>query len=441
MKVVNKKILILFLTAFTTLSVSSLFAESRYGVVKLNGSVNPIVAEYIVESIELAAEEGSSFVILQMDTPGGLMDSMREIIKSILTSKIPVVVYTYPKGAQAASAGGFIMLSSHIAAMSPGTEIGAMHPVSPMLDFMKKDEQGGPEGVMEKKVLNDTIAYARSLAQKRGRNVNWAVDAVNKAISSSYLEAHKLGVIDIIAEDMSDLLKQLHNRKIDLNGTPFTFKTDGAIAVKYEMNWKQSMVNKFADPQVILLLFLIAIAGIGMEFKNPGMIFPGAIGSVALILFLLGIRIIPINGLGLLLIVLAFILFVLELQFVSYGLLTIGGIVSFIFGATILFDSPLPGGGLPWSTIIVLVLVVMAFVFIVLRAIIDVHKTKVTTGLDGLIDSQGVALVDFYERNEGKIRVHGEIWSAVSDEKILKGNKVTVVENTTGMVLRVKSIT
>jgi membrane-bound serine protease (ClpP class) len=441
MKVVNKKLLILCLAAFTLFSASALFAESRYGVVRLNGSVNPIVAEYIAESIELAAEEGNSFVVLQMDTPGGLMDSMREIIKSILTSKIPVVVYTYPKGAQAASAGGFIMLSAHIAAMSPGTEIGAMHPVSPMLDFMKKDKQGGPEGVMEKKVLNDTIAYARSLAQKRGRNVNWTVDAVSRAISSSYLEAHKLGVIDIIAEDMNDLLTQMHNRKIDLNGNPFTFKTDGAVAVKYEMTWKQSMVNKFADPQVILFLFLVAIAGIGMEFKNPGMIFPGAIGSAALILFLLGIRIIPINGLGLLLIVLAFILFVLELQFVSYGLLTIGGIVSFIFGAKILFDSPLPGGGLPWSTIIVLVLVVMAFVFIVLRAILEVHKTKVTTGWDGMIDSQGVALDDFNDRNEGKIRVHGEIWSAVSDEKILKGEKVTVVEITTGMVLRVKSIT
>lgn len=420
---------------------TDLSAQNRYAVVKLSGSVNPIVAEYIVESIEQAALDGNQFIVLQMDTPGGMMDSMREIIKSILTSKIPVVVYTYPKGAQAASAGGFIMLSAHVAVMSPGTEIGAMHPVSPMLDFMKKDEQGGPEGVMEKKVLNDTIAYARSLAQKRGRNVDWAVDAVNDAISSSYLEAKKLNVIDIIAEDMGDLLKQLHKRKIDLNGTPFVFNTDSAMAVKYEMTWKQALVNKFADPQVILLLFLIAIAGIGMEFKNPGMIVPGAIGSLALVLFLLGIRIIPINGLGLLLIILAFVLFVLELQFVSYGLLTIGGIVSFILGATILFDSPLPGGGLPWSTIIVMVLVIMGFVFIVLRAIVDVHKSKVTTGWDGLRDSQGIALDDFNDQFEGRIRVHGEIWSAVSDEKIIKGQKVTVVDNTSGMVLRVKSIT
>lgn len=438
----NRKLLTIIISLVITASYASdLSAQNRYAVVKLSGSVNPIVAEHIVDSIEQAALDGNQFIVLQMDTPGGMMDSMREIIKSILTSKIPVVVYTYPKGAQAASAGGFIMLSAHVAVMSPGTEIGAMHPVSPMLDFMKKDEQGGPEGVMEKKVLNDTIAYARSLAQKRGRNVDWAVDAVNDAISSSYLEAKKLNVIDLIAEDMDDLLKQLHKRKIDLNGTPFVFNTEMAMAVKYEMTWKQSLVNRFADPQVILLLFLIAIAGIGMEFKNPGMIVPGAIGSLALILFLLGIRIIPINGLGLLLIILAFVLFVLELQFVSYGLLTIGGIVSFILGATILFDSPLPGGGLPWSTIIVMVLVVMGFVFIVLRAIIDVHKTKVTTGWDGLIDSQGVALDDFNDQSEGKIRVHGEIWSAVSDEKIIKGQKVTVVENTPGMVLKVKSIT
>ncbi len=438
----NKKFsLILFSLIITAASAADLAAQNNYAVVKLSGSVNPIVAEHIVESIEQAALDGNQFIVLQMDTPGGMMDSMREIIKSILTSKIPVVVYTYPKGAQAASAGGFIMLSAHVAVMSPGTEIGAMHPVSPMLDFMKKDEDGGPEGVMEKKVLNDTIAYARSLAQKRGRNVDWAVDAVKDAISSSYLEAKKLNVIDFIAEDMGDLLKQLHKKKIDLNGTPFIFNTEMAMAVKYEMTWKQSLVNRFADPQIILLLFLIAVAGIGMEFKNPGMIVPGAVGSLALVLFLLGIRIIPINGLGLLLIILAFVLFILELQFVSYGLLTIGGIVSFVLGATILFDSPLPGGGLPWSTIVVMVIVVMGFVFIVLRAVLDVHKSKVTTGRDGLIDAEGIALADFNELYEGKIRVHGEIWNAVAHENIVKGQKVVVVDSAAGLVLKVKSIT
>ncbi len=429
-----KKIRLLPVLFFLALSVN-LFAENKYAVVELSGSVNPIVAQYLTEAMEKAVSDGNQFIVIQMDTPGGLMDAMREIIKSILTSKIPVVVYTYPKGAQAASAGGFIMLASHVAAMAPGTEIGAMHPVSPMLDFMKKDRQGDPEGVMEKKVLNDTIAYARSLAQKRGRNVDWAVDAVSRAISNSYKEAHKAGVIDIVAEDMNDLLKQLNNRTIDLNGERFTFKTANIQEVKYLMTWKQKMVNRFADPQIIFLLFILAIAGIGIEFKNPGMFVPGIIGGVALVLFLLGIRIIPINGLGLILIILAFTLFILELKFQSYGLLTAGGIVSFFLGATILFDSPLPGGGIPLSSIIAMIIVVLAFVFLVVRSVINVHKAQVTTGREGMIGEEGTALTDF--SGTGKISVHGEIWNAEFPGEAKKGDRL-VVESISGMTLLVR---
>ncbi len=410
-------------------------AETSYAVIELSGSVNPIIAQYITESIEKATADGNQFIIIQMDTPGGLMDSMREIIKSILTSKIPVVVYTYPKGAQAASAGGFIMLASHVSAMAPGTEIGAMHPVSPMLDFMKKDKQGDPEGVMEKKVLNDTIAYARSLAQKRGRNVDWAVDAVNRAISNSYQEAYKAGVIDIIAEDMNDLLHQLNNRKIDLNGKMFTFKTDNIREVKYIMSWKQKMANRVADPQIIFLLFILAIAGLGLELKNPGMFVPGIIGGVSLVLFLLGIRIIPINGLGLILIILAFTLFILELKFQSYGLLTAGGIVSFFLGATILFDSPLPGGGLPMSSIMAMIAVVLAFVFLVVRAVINVHRTRATTGQEGMIGEEGTALSDF--SGTGKISIHGETWNAEYSGEVKKGERLAV-EGINGMTLIVR---
>jgi len=409
--------------------------ENKYAVLKLSGSVNPIVAEYITETMEKAIKDENQFIILQLDTPGGLMDSMRDIIKSILTSPVPIVVYTYPKGAQAASAGGFIMLASHVAAMAPGTEIGAMHPVSPMLDFMKRDKDGGPEGVMEKKVLNDTIAYARSLAQKRNRNVNWAVSAVNKAISNSYIEAHKAGVIDIIAEDMNDLLKQLNNKKIELNGSTFTFKTDGLTEINYEMSWKQKLVNKFADPQVIFLLFIIALAGIALELKSPGMIIPGTVGGISLILFLLGIKMIPINAIGLLLIITAFILFILELYFQSFGLLTVGGIVSFFIGATILFDSPLPGGGIPISTIIVIIISVLAFVFLVIRAVFNAHKSQVTTGTEGIIGETGTALNNFAKK--GKISIHGEIWHAESDSPVKEGDTL-IVEEVLGMVLKVK---
>ncbi len=420
---------------FMILSTNVYSNENRFAVVTLSGSVNPIVADYLVNALKKASDDGNRFIVIQMDTPGGLMDSMREIIKSILTSPIPVIVYTYPKGAQAASAGGFIMLASHIAAMAPGTEIGAMHPVSPMLDFMKKDKDGGPEGVMEKKVLNDTIAYARSLAQKRGRNVEWATNAVSKAVSNSYIEAYKAGVIDIIAEDMPDLLKQLNGKKIDLNGESFVFKTSGIIETKYEMTWKQKLVNKFADPQMIFLLFIIAIAGLGMEFKNPGMIVPGTVGGIALILFLLGIRIIPINALGLVLVILSFVLFILELKIQSFGLLTAGGIVSFFIGATILFDSPLPGGGIPITSIFAMIAVVLAFVFIVVRAVVNVHKTKVTTGMEGMIGETGTAMNSF-TRN-GKVYIHSEIWNAVSDSEIKEGDTV-VVEDSQGMVLKVK---
>ncbi|MCL2156206.1 MAG: nodulation protein NfeD [Leptospirales bacterium] len=428
----KKFILIIIFTMISTYVFSK---ENKYAVLKLNGSVNPIVAEYITESITQAANDKNQFIILQLDTPGGLMDSMRDIIKAILTSPVPIVVYTYPKGAQAASAGGFIMLASHVAAMAPGTEIGAMHPVSPMLDFMKRDKDGGPEGVMEKKVLNDTIAYARSLAQKRKRNVNWAVSAVNKAISNSYIEAHKAGVIDIIAEDMDDLLRQLNNKKIDLNGSTFTFKTEGLTEINYDMTWKQNMVNKVADPQIIFFLFIIALAGIAFELKSPGMIIPGAIGGISLILFLLGIKMIPINALGLLLIITAFVLFILELKFQSFGLLTLGGIVSFFIGATILFDSPLPGGGIPISTIIVIIIFVLAFVFLVVRAVFNVHTSQVTTGFEGMIGETGTALNDFSKK--GKISIHGEIWNVESDSPVKEGDQL-IVEEVLGMVLKVK---
>ncbi len=427
---------LLVILIFLSSSSRSIAAE-KYAVLKLQGSVNPVVSEYITKHIRKASLEGASFIVLQLDTPGGLLTSMREIIKSILTSRIPVVVYTYPKGAQAASAGGFIMLSAHVAVMAPGTEIGAMHPVSPMLNFMQKDKEGKPEGPMEKKVLNDTIAYARSLAQKRKRNVKWATRAVREAISNTYKEALSLGVIDLVAEDMNDLLKKLNGMTIDLNGSDYTFKTAGIMPLEYQMDWKQKLLNYFADPQIIFLLLIIAIVGIGIEFKSPGMIVPGTIGAIALFIFLMAIQVIPINVVGLVLILLSIVLFILELSITSYGLLTIGGIVSFMLGSMILFDSPLPGGHIPMSSIIATVLVVLGIVFFVIRSIFNVHRGDVTTGKEGLIGNHGFSLKDFDKT--GKVKVHGEIWSAESEEEIKTGDPVEVVD-VREMVLIVKKI-
>jgi len=411
-------------------------AADQYGVIKLEGSVNPIVAEYIVKSLEDAQARKLQFVVITMDTPGGLMNSMREIIKAILASDIPVIVFTYPKGAQAASAGGYIMLSAHIAAMAPGTEIGAMHPVSPFMNFGEKQgEEKGQENVMAKKVLNDTIAYGKSLAQKRNRNVNWTEKAVKDAISSTYLEALRLGVIDLVADDMQDLLKKLNGRRVVMDRKTVVLATAGAGAVTFEMDWKQRMLNFFADPQVAFLLFIIAAAGIGMEIKSPGLVVPGVVGAIALFIFLMAVRVLPINFAGLALIVLAIVLFILELKITSYGLLTVGGIVSFVFGSMILFDSPLPGGQVPLKSIIAVVLALLAFIFIVVRSILRVHRGKITTGTQGIIGETGRVIRDI--TREGKVFVHGEIWNARADEEILKNEKIVVVE-VEGMTLLVR---
>jgi len=430
-------IMLFFLSAITQIS----YADNRYAVIKLEGTVNPIIAEHIVTSIKKAGEQNLQFIVVQMDTPGGLMTSMQEIIKGIMSSKIPVVVYTYPRGAQAASAGGYIMLSANIAAMAPGTRIGAMHPVNILDQFSKKkdDEQKSDTGnIMNKKLLNDSIAYARSLAQKRNRNENWAVRAVRDAISSTYAEALRENVIDIVAEDMADLLRKLHNRKVIIDGSSITLNTTGAAQVVFEMDWKQRFLNFVADPQIVFFLFIIAIIGIGMEFKSPGMIIPGTIGAVSFFIFLMAVRILPINFAGLALIILAIILFILELKITSYGLLTVGGILSFLVGSMILFDSPLPGFRIPITTILAMVLCILAFVFVVVRAVIKVHQNRVVTGSEGLMGDIGVAIDDFAET--GKVAVHGEIWTARSNEIIKKSDSVQVT-GISGMILEVKKYT
>lgn len=415
---------------------SSLFAvsaenqkTSTYAVIPLSGTVNPVLSEFIVESIDKAQNEGASFVILTIDTPGGLIGSMRDIIKAILTAKIPVITYTYPKGAQAASAGGFIMIAGHVNAMSPGTEIGAMHPVSPFVDFGKitggEESKKVGEEVMATKILNDTVAYGKSIAEKRNRNVEWTEKAIREAVSATYSEAVKLKIIDIIAEDIPDLLRQLNGRKIDLNGKEFVFETKDAAAADFAMNWKERMLNALADPQVVFLLFIIAVVGIIIEIKNPGMIVPGTIGALSLFLFLMTVRILPINIAGLLLIVLSIVLFILELKYVSYGLLTLGGLVSFICGSLILFDSNLPGFSVPITSILSAVFIIILFVFGILRVVIRTHKGKVTTGSEGMIGETGTAANTINVR--GKIHVHGELWNAVSDEPIEKGEKVVIV--------------
>ena len=413
--------------------------RSHYALISLEGAVNPIVAAHITSSIEKANAGKAAFIVLTIDTPGGLLSSMREIIKSILTSNVPVVVYTWPKGGQAASAGGFIMLAGHVNAMAPGTEIGAMHPVSPFTDFglIKKqsDDKDVGQEVMAAKVLNDTVAYGRSISQKRNRNVEWTERAIRQAVSATYIEARSLGIVDIIAEDIPDLLRQLDGRTVDMNGAKLVLSTKTISETRYEMSWKERFMNFFADPQVVFFLFIIAVVGIGIEFKNPGLIVPGTVGTLSFLLFLMAVRILPINFAGLALIILAIVLFVLELKFVSYGLLTAGGVVSFVLGAMFLFDSPLPGFSIPVSSILAAVIFVLVVVFGVVRAVIKAHKGRVVTGEEGMVGEVGVCTTPVGE--SGKVSVHGELWNARSEEQIQQGTRVEVT-GSDGLTLIVK---
>jgi len=428
------------LTVFAVFVAQAAQGAGGYALIKLEGSVNPIISDHLIKSIGEANKQKAQFIVIQMDTPGGLMGSMRDIIKSILGSEIPVVVFTSPRGAQAASAGGYIMLSAHVAAMAPGTEIGAMHPVSPFLNFGQRDEKGRSlDGIMEKKVLNDTIAYGKSLAQKRGRNVDWTVRAIRDAVSSTYLEAYRLRIIDLVAEDLPDLLKKLDGRRVDVNGRLVTLYTSGIGQISFEMDWKERIINFFADPQMVFLLFIIAAAGIGFEIKSPGLIVPGVVGGISLFIFLMAIRVLPINFAGLALIVLSIVLFILELKIASYGLLTIGGIISFVVGSMILFDSPLPGGRIPMTSIIAVIVFLLLFFFVVVRSVVKAHRGKVTTGYEGIVGESGTARSDFGGDSRGKVFVHGELWNARSEEEIRRDDAVlvTAVE---GMLLTVKRV-
>ncbi len=411
-------------------------AKDRYAVIALNGTVNPIMGQYIDESIKKAEKEGMKFIVIQLDTPGGFVISMQEIVQSIKKSAIPVVVYTYPKGAHAASAGGYIMLAAHVAVMAPATNIGAMHPVG-ITDSFPGENKRDSGGVMGLKALNDLVAYARGLAQERNRNVDWAERAVRGAISSTYLEALRERVIDFVAEDMDDLLRKLDGRAVNMNGREVVIRTAGCSPVIIAMNWKQRLLNFFADPQIVLFLLVLAVIGIGLEIKSPGLIVPGVIGGIALFLFLMAVRVLPVNVAGILLIALAVVLFILELKIASYGLLTIGGAAAFIFGSLILFDSPLKGGFIPVASILVTVLLLLGFFFIVVRAVVKAHRGRVTTGAEGLRDETGTAIADFDAQGRGKIKIHAEIWDALSQEPLRGGDDVSVVE-VRGMILVVK---
>ncbi|MBI4824313.1 MAG: nodulation protein NfeD [Nitrospirae bacterium] len=396
-------------------------------VVTIDGVINPVSSEFITKSIRKANKQGFEAIIIELDTPGGLDASMRSIIKEILSSEVPVVVYVSPRGARAASAGTFITISAHIAAMSPQTSIGAAHPVA-VGEKMDK--------TMAEKVTNDSVAYIKTLAQKRERNARWAEDAVRRSITATETEALRENVIDLIANNISELLSAIDGTKVETVIGMKTLMTKDADVLRQEMGLRHRILNLISDPNIAYILMLLGFYGLFFELTNPGAIFPGVLGGICLILAFYAFQTLPVNYAGLLLIILAIILFILEVKIVSHGVLTIGGVIAMVIGSIMLFEAGAPFIKLSLSIILPAVLITTLFFSLTIGLAFKALRRKPTTGSEGFVGLEGIVKEDVTEAG-GMVMVRGELWSAYSDEPVGKGQKV-IVESISGLKVKVK---
>ncbi len=417
---------------FTPVSEASQSAAARINIVRIADVINPVVARFIIDEIDRTNREGMRAFLLEIDTPGGLDTSMREIIQGILNSPAPVIVYVSPKGARAASAGALITLAADFAAMAPGTNIGASTPVA------LGGGGGEQDQAMMEKVLQDAVAYARSLAEQRGRNQEWAERIVREGLSSQASEALELQVIDLIAEDEADLLVQLDGRRYLRAGQALVLETRGAELVRAEMNWRQRILTAISNPNVAYLLLMLGFLGIFFELSNPGAIVPGAIGAIALLLAFFGLQTLPVNYVGVLLLLLAIVLFMLEIYVSSYGMLTVGGILSLALGSLMLIDTADPTLQISRAVIFATVLVCAGFFIIVIYFVTRTQRRPAYSGAEGLVGERGTAQSAIAP--EGRVFVHGELWTARSAEPIDAGEVVEVIAMIPGMKLEVRRV-
>ncbi|RKY87072.1 nodulation protein NfeD [candidate division KSB1 bacterium] len=411
------KTLFIFIPLFIFISFSDQSERLVY-VIEIEGTINPVSTDFIINSIETAEKKNAECLIIEMDTPGGLMKSMKSIVKEIFSSGVPVVVYISPSGSTSGSAGVFITLSAHIAAMAPGTNIGAAHPVT--MGLMDTTS------TMNEKIVNDAVSYIRSIAKQRNKNEIWAEKAVRESNSITEREAKKLNVIDYIAPSLDSLLVLIDGRKISLNTGTKILNTKNVKIIKKRYNWRYKLLDTISDPNIAYILLLIGIYGLVFELMNPGSILPGVVGGISIILAFFALQTLPINYAGLLLIIISIILFIVEIKVTSYGLLTIAGIISLTLGSIMLIESPLPYLKISWSVIVPAVIFTTLFFLFAVGLGLKAQMKKASTGKEGIVGMIGTARTDLDP--EGQIFVAGELWKAYSDEKIKKGEKVKVIE-------------
>jgi len=482
-----------------------------------DATINPVTAEYILKTIAQAEEQNAQALIIELDTPGGLLSSTRTIVKGILAAEVPVVVYIYPSGSRAGSAGVFITYASHIAAMAQSTNIGAAHPVefgqergprkdkdddlkelrkliqdlkekrgkpskesqepkesresqnapktleskkkSPKQSSLQKQEEKKEDALKEEspaespetpeseseedplsaKILNDTVAFIRALAQLRHRNVEWAVESVTKSSSITETEALEKGVIEIVAKDQKDLLEKLDGRTVEIKGQSVRLQTKDAVVKRIDMDFRQSFLNILANPNIAYLFLMLGFYGLLYEITHPGFGIPGVVGIVLLILAFFSMQMLPTNYAGVALIILAISLFIAEAKVAGVGFLAAGGVVSMILGSLLLFDSSLPAMRVSFSLIMGLTAATAGITIFLVRAVILTHKRKVLGGQEGLVGEEGRAVSEITSKKEGKVFVHGELWNAYADEPVRKDEKIRVLE-VQGMLLKVRRI-
>ncbi len=430
-------------------------------VLEINGPIGPATSDYVVRGIEAAAEDGADLVILQMDTPGGLDTAMRDIIKSILASPVPVITWVAPSGSRAASAGTYILYASHVAAMAPATNLGAATPVpiggapasppespkpeaAPEEASPESEADGNPEekapsrpaDASGAKAVNDAVAYIRGLAEQRGRNADWAEKAVREAASLTAERAVEENVVDLLAADMGQLLDAVDGRTVSLATGEVTLQTDGMVVERVEPDWRTEFLAVITSPTVAYMLLLAGIYGLIFEGYNPGAILPGVVGAICILLALYAFQVLPVNYAGLALIVLGVVLMIAEVFVPSFGALGIGGVIAFVAGSVILMDTDVPGFGVPLALIGSIALVgavaVMGIVWFAVRA----YRQPVVSGREQMIGATAVAAEDF-QQGRGQVRAHGELWAARSDAPVRASQPLTITD-INGLVLTVK---